>query len=254
MVGVKFSDPYLLFEIVRVLLLFHVAGTVYSSQFVTYDGQTYVFNCPGEYILSSVVTKDFRFSAEILVDTLASSSSTVQTTGVFALALSYSQSSTIQMEASASGTIRTLINGIDVSLAISRLLGGAITSLPDCLQLGISCVRGSLDQPFSADLPNGISSSTNVSIIVNNATWCVVVFTSGIRIDITLQPALSTLVLSVSMPRKYQGQTISGLLGNCDGNADNEFLWNGQQLPTPLSLNDAFSRWCQQCKYSEEEI
>lgn len=226
-----------------------VSGTVYSSQFVTYDGQTYVYNCPGEFILSDVRTSAFSFSAQILVDALSSSSQSVETTGVSAISLTYSLSATVQLEATSSGTFRILVNGIDRSSVIMQLVAGGLTSLQDCLQWGLSCVRGVVNQPFSHSLPPGIDPNTRISIIVNSASSCRIVFTSGISIDVSLHASLPTLILSVSLPQRYRGQTISGLLGNCDGNTANEFVYQGQVLPTPLSLGDAFYRWCRQCKY-----
>ena len=222
-------------------------GTVYSAQFVTYDGQTYTYNCPGEFILSNVAVSGFTFSAQVLVDEYRAVGTAVQRTGISVLALTCSYSTSIQLEATTTNAMKILVNRVDVTSIVLQLANGKLTSLQDCLKWGISCVRGT-DQPFSKALPPGINSSTNISIVVYSASWCKVIYASGVVVDITLHLDLSSLSVSVSVPRKYQGQAISGLLGNCDGDTRNEFLWNGEQLPLPLSLSDAFNQWCRQCK------
>lgn len=223
---------------------------VRSAQFVTYDGQTYYYNCPGQFSLSNIATSSFQFSAEILVDSFATSFAGIQGTGVTAISLTTSNAATIQIQGSSIGTLQFLINRVDVSTLILRLSTSAVgDSLADCLAWGISCVRGDPRQLVLSEQPPGISASTNVSIIMYSTMSYRIIFATGIMVDVSVQESLSTLGISLSVPRKYQGQTISGLLGNCDGNSGNEFSWVGGLLPAPLSLTDAFNRWCKQCKY-----
>lgn len=239
-------------------------ASAFAGSFTTFDGESYTYDCPGEYSLvelqQTLGSGQFRFSAHVLIDaTYSSTNLSVPETSITAIALSNTHSSSVQVEVNASSSLRILVDGTDLTDLVQFVYaddGENITFA--CLSYGTGCHRV-VDGVLVTTRPRyGVYVKTNLSIILINRTACKVVFSSGITIDITLTLSTGSLSLDVALPAHFRaGQSltqVTGLLGNFDGNGSDDFYFPGNSslparfLPAPLSLYDAFFLYCKQCE------
>ena len=241
------------------------AASAFAGSFTTFDGESYTYDCPGEYSLVNLVQQSpggrFDFSAQILVDAVVSSTNiSVPETSITAIAMSSTHSSTVQVEVNSSVSLRILVDGKDLTNLVTHIYTDEDENVTiACLQFGINCHRVSNGKLVTTPPPYGVYSRTNLSIIVVNRTLCKVVFASGINIEISLSLSTGSLSVTVFLPVHFRtdrstSTTVTGLCGNFNGNASDEFYFRGdtfspaRYLPNPLTLYDAFFYFCKQCE------
>ncbi|XP_055859998.1 uncharacterized protein LOC106058961 isoform X2 [Biomphalaria glabrata] len=181
----------------------------------TSDGVTYTMNGLGEYILMEAPSKTFTLQArtgraETLNGTLS------KATVFIAFAAKESNESSFQVELSPSKTSLILLaNNIDVTNDFYKESG-----------------------------PDIIMSMTSISVTReyrNNKTLAIVNFPCGV--SITVHVAVKSLLIEVNLPKNFGNKT-RGLLGNFNGNKNDEFILpDGQLLPANLSERQIYQEF-----------
>ncbi|KAK0043849.1 multiple epidermal growth factor-like domains protein 11, partial [Biomphalaria pfeifferi] len=178
----------------------------------THDGVTYTMNGWGEYILLWIFSQDFTLQcrtepAEGLNGTLTNA--TIFT----AFAVKESNYSSFQVELSASKkSMIIMAGGIDVTTEFYKETQPGIIVSTDTL---------SVTREYS-----------------NNKTMVMAGFPSGVSIKVYI--AAKSLLIEYNVPKDYENLTV-GLLGNFNGNTDDEFtLPNGTVLPKNSSEREIY--------------
>lgn len=240
-----------------VLLL---AASAFAGQFTTFDGESYTYDCPGEYSLSELTQGQYRYSASILVDAaLSSTGITVPNISITSLALSSSRSLPLQVEVNSGSALRILLSGTDLSSVVQNLLTDEGSFVPlSCLLSGSGCSRIVNGVTVTSPPAYGVYSGRGFSAIITNRTSCRLVLDSGISVQVDLVLSVGSLSVSIALPLTFRADRssaiVAGLLGNFNGNTSDEFYFRGnasspaRYLSVPLSLYDAFFYFCKQCK------
>ncbi|KAK6971063.1 mucin-like protein [Biomphalaria glabrata] len=173
----------------------------------TLDGFSYTMNGWGEYFLLWIFSQDFRLHCR--TDRAEGLNGTLTNATIFtAFAVKESNVSSFQVELSASKTSMIILaGGIDVTTEFYKESQPGVIVFTDTL---------SVTREYS-----------------NNKTMVVAGFPSGVSIKVYV--AVKSLFIEYNVPKEYENLTV-GLLGNFNGNTDDEFtLPNG----TVLSRNSS---------------
>ena len=240
---------------------------MFGGEYLTFDGQRFTYNCPGQYQLTDVTQNSasgwFQFSAQILVDaSLITKNATFPQSRVTSFAMNSSHTSTVQVSVNESQSLFILVDGKNLTDLVTHLYtddGENVTVI--CLLWGVSCRRRSSRDAAANPAPYGVYSRGNLTIIVINSTSCKLVLALGITVDISVLTSTGGLSISVAIPISFRADrsatSVTGLLGNFDGNSSNEFYYRDgisgriHTLPVPLTTHNAFYYYCRQCKLQQ---
>ncbi|KAK0043850.1 mucin-like protein, partial [Biomphalaria pfeifferi] len=181
----------------------------------TLDGITYTMNGWGEYFLLWIFSQDFRLQCR--TERAEGQNGTLTNATIFtAFAVQESNISSFQVELSASKKSMTIMaGGIDVTTEFYKETQPGIIVLTDTL---------SVTREYS-----------------NNKTMVVAGFPSGVSIKVYI--AAKSLLIEYNVPKDYENFTV-GLLGNFNGNPDDEFtLPNGTVLPRNSSEREIYHKF-----------
>ena len=224
-------------------------GSTYGSQFVSYDGTTYSYSCPGQYSLTSIKTTAYSFQSYVLVDLLPSVYGPVKTAGVSGIVFQPSDCPLIQVGVGTSSSFAVYVNRVDISVRISRLFEVTISQPEGGVPFvynGIRCIRAasvsSLDELYR------IQSQNVATIVFISRVSCQVYFRSGISVSIVIRTGTSSLSISNHVPYTFRGTAVTGLFGDYNGSPLNDL-----HLPTGLQVRNTpyrvFSQFASYCKY-----
>ena len=221
------------------------AASCYGSQFTSYDGTRYTYNCPGQYRLTNVASGSYQFRAEVLVDQLPGRYGTSSCTGATAISLQPSDAPLVQVSVGAGSALRVYINRVDISVTVLALLSSATTQQSAFDYSGVRCIRASAIT--SADQLYAVQSRYPATVVIFSRQRCRLIFRSGISINIAIQTSTGAIAISTGMPVMFRQAAIGGLLGNFDGLRSNDF-----RLPTGVSvtstLRGIFTSYGPYCK------
>ncbi|KAI8767258.1 mucin protein, partial [Biomphalaria glabrata] len=186
---------------------FVLASALGDPHITTLDSVTYTMNGWGEYVMLEVPSEKFILQAR--TGRAETQKGTLTNATVFiGFAAKDSNISSFQVELSPSKTSLILkANGIDITNDFYKESG-----------------------------PDIIVSTANISVIReyrNNRTLSVATFPCGV--SITVHVAVKSLLIEVNVPKTMANKT-RGLLGNFNGNKNDEFILpDGQLLPANIS-------------------
>ncbi len=184
---------------------------------LTLDGASYSFNGLGEYVLSQTIPSSN--SSLVLQCRTAMAAGSTTSTAFVAFAIQQNGGDIIQLNYnSAWNGIDILINGVNVTTTI----------------MSQNATSQQLANPASS--PAYQISAVNSSVTVTNSLC-----------SMTVSVGYLSLSATFNMPSSAAG-LLTGLLGNFDGNANNDYMMRNGTLLAASSMNSQLFQFGQSCK------
>lgn len=199
---------------------------MYGSQYVSYDGTTYTYRCPGQYTLTRLASAGYTFTASVLVNVLQATYqpyTPFNTTGLTDIVLQSSGCPLVQFAVSTQSSLVVYVNQIDISSSIEQLLRVTVLQpnggRPFEYQ-GVYCVQAATI--ISTTELYTLISRYVATVVVISSSSCRIYFGSGVYVSVTVRTGTGSLSVSSHVPYSYRNSSLAGLFGDYNGLPGND--------------------------------